>query len=245
VQLAEGHPRETLKTGLLLLRLAKLYETKAFAVSEFVVCAARAIAVNLCNQALRAAALPDEDRAALESEAARHDSLEGLAGALKNERVYGLASYAPLKNWLNRAYLDADEGDYLGLVQEQIDLTAKPYAEYLKAVNTFKANRSKHYPIAGLWLPAAQKMREATERTRAVVRCLRVLNALQRADAKPADGVPDLATLKLPNGATIDPFTEQALPVEVVDGQWLIYTVGPLYKPIEPHRWGVGPVSGK
>ncbi len=250
VQLAEGHHREALKTGLLLLRLSWLYETKDFLISQLVVCAARAIAVSLCNQALRAAALPDEDRAALESEAARHDSLDGFARTLKNERAFGLSSYAPLKNWLNRALLDADESDYLDLAQEQIDLTAKPYEEFVKAVNAFKANRPKHYALAGLWLPAAHKTREATERTRAVVRCLRVLNALQRTDAKPANGVPDLATLKLPDGATTDPFTGQPLHVKVVDGQWVIYTVGPDLKDdggdlANYHDFGVGPLPGK
>jgi hypothetical protein len=245
MQLAEGHHREALQTGILELRLARLYENNAVLINELVVCAARGIGVRLCNQALRAAPVPNEDRDALETEAARHDGLDGFARTLKNERAFGLSNFASLRNWLNRGYCNAEESNYLDLVQEQIDLTKAPYADFTKAMNMFKAKLSNQYPLAKMWLPAAQKTREAVEGSRGMVRCLRVLNALQRADAKPADGVPDLATLKLPNGATIDPFTEQALPVEVVDGQWLIYTVGPFYKPVEPHRWGVGPVSGK
>ncbi len=97
-------------------------------------------------------------------------------------------------------------------------------------------------------MPSAHKTREAVERTRGVMRCLRVLNALQQAGVKPADGAPNFAGLKLPASATEDPFTGQPLHVKVVDGQWVIYTVGPDLKDdggdlAGGKDFGVGPVS--
>jgi hypothetical protein len=245
VQLAEGRHREALQTGMLVLRLARLYEKNAVLINELVVCAARGIAVGLCNQALRAGAVPDEDRIALETEAARHDGLDGFAQTLKNERAFGLSNLASIRNWVNRGYCNAEESNYLDLVQDQIDLTKAPYADFAKAMNLFKAKLSNQYPLAKAWLPAAQKTREAVERCRGMVRCLRVLNALQQAGLKPADGEPDLASLKLPVGATTDPFSETPLHVKVVDGQWLVYTVGPVQVKDDPYHWGVGPVPGK
>ena len=59
------------------------------------------------------------------------------------------------------------------------------------------------------------------------MRCLRILNALQQAGIKPENGEPKLAELQLPEQATKDPFTGKALHVKVVDGEWLVYTVGP------------------
>jgi hypothetical protein len=80
------------------------------------------------------------------------------------------------------------------------------------------------------------------------VRCLRILNALQQAGIKPENGEPKLDDLQLPEQATKDPFTGEALHVKVVDGEWLVYTVGPDLKDdggdlANYKDFGVGPLS--
>jgi hypothetical protein len=227
LQLAEGHRHEALQTGLLIFRLSRLYDGCLFLVNNLVANAGRAAAVTVCNRVLRDGPVTDKDRDALEAELARHDSHQGFIRSLKHERTLGTAHYAGMKNWFNRALFNKDEARFLELMQEQIDLALKPYGEFVKAVQNFKATDGTAKPLASLWFPAAQKTREAMERVRGVVRCLRVLNALQRAGVKPADGEPKLDDLKLPAEAKTDPFTDEPLHVKVVKGDWLIYTVGP------------------
>jgi hypothetical protein len=226
LQLEEGHRHEALQTCLSLFRLVRLYDGSLFLVNGLVTYAGRAVGVESANRVLRSGAITDADRDALEAELARQDSHQGLIKTLKNERALGVSSYDLQKTWLGRPLQDQDEWRYLDLVQEQIDLAAKPYEKFVTAVKDFLATRGRFTPLADTWFPAAQKTREAHERTRGVVRCLRVLNALQRAGVKPEDGTPKLDVLKLPAGATTDPFTGKPLLVKVVDGDWVIYTVG-------------------
>jgi hypothetical protein len=247
LQVAERQRHEALQTCLLLLRLARLYDGNLFIVNGLVTCAARTGAVEAANRVLRTGPVTDEDRDALEAELARHDSHDGFIKVLKKERAFGVSSFASMKNWLNHAFFDNDECYYLDLVQEQIDLAPKPYAEFVAATNNFKANMGRSTPLAVLYFPAAHKMREAHERVRGVVRCLRVFNALQRAGVKPEDGEPKLKDLKLPAEATTDPFTAKPLCVKIVDGQFVIYTVGPDRKDdggdlAGGKDFGVGPV---
>ena len=248
LQVAEGKQHDAMQTCLLLLRLTRLYDGSLFLGNQFVVCAARSVAVEAANRVLRSGPLDAKDREALEAELKLHDSHAGFVKSLKNERALGMSSYADMKNFVNRAMLDLDESHYLDLVQEQIDLVPMPYSEFTKAVDNFKAGPKPFAPLANLVLAAVHKARDAAERTRAVVRCLRILNALQQAGIKPKNGEPKLADLQLPEQATKDPFTGKALHVKVVDGEWLIYTVGPDLKDdggdLANHKdFGVGPLS--
>ncbi len=135
LQVAEGQQHEALQTCLLLFRLARRYDGSQLMVNTLVACAARTAAVEAGNRVLRAGAVTDKDRQALETELARHDGLDGFIQALKKERACGVSSYNELKNPLSRPLFDTDECRYLDLVQEQIDLATQPYSEFVKSVN--------------------------------------------------------------------------------------------------------------
>ena len=64
------------------------------------------------------------------------------------------------------------------------------------------------------------------ERTRALLRCLRVLNALQGRLETTGAETAALSELGLPTEITLDPFTGQPLQVKKTDRGWLIYSVG-------------------
>jgi hypothetical protein len=248
LQVAQGEQHDAMQTCLLLLRLTRSYDGSLFLGNQLVVCAARSVAVEAANRVLRSGPVDAKDREALEAELILHDSHAGYVKSLKKERALGMALYSDVKNFLNRAIMDVDESSYLDLMQEQIDLAPMPYSEFTKAVDTFKAGSKPFAPLASSMFPATQKVREAAERTRGIVRCLRILNALQQAGIKPENGEPNLADLQLPEQATKDPFTGEALHVKVVDSEWLVYTVGPDLKDdggdlANYKDFGVGPLS--
>src|SRR5262249_40051297 len=102
-----------------------------------------------------------------------------------------------------------------------IALCDRPYAEVAAAFRRYQQQQGKP-ALTNLVIPALAKGRDSTERVRALMRCLRVLNALQRAGAVQAK----LTGLGLPAEATTDPFTDSPLQVKKVSGDWLIYSVG-------------------
>ncbi len=71
--------------------------------------------------------------------------------------------------------------------------------------------------------PALVACRDSTERLRAMMRCLRVLNALPAATGTDS-GFP-WDQLNLPAEACIDPFTGQRLRTKRTPQGWIIYSV--------------------
>ena len=69
-------------------------------------------------------------------------------------------------------------------------------------------------------------IRDPAERTRAMSRSLRVLNAIQARVPSGGDQVPNLADLGLPEQATIDPYNGQPLHVKKLPEGWMVYSVG-------------------
>src|SRR5262249_22642734 len=67
---------------------------------------------------------------------------------------------------------------------------------------------------------------EAGDRVRAMVRSVRVLNALQTRVPAGSDQVPPLGDLGLPAEATTDPFDGKPLRVKKSPLGWTVYSVG-------------------
>src|SRR5439155_2152080 len=81
-------------------------------------------------------------------------------------------------------------------------------------------------PLASLSFPAIFSNRNAMERVRAQILCLRVLNALKQHGTRTENG-PKLAALGLPAEAVTDPYNGSPIKLKQVKGEWLIYCVGP------------------
>jgi hypothetical protein len=219
---ATGKRPEALHACLLIFRLARHQEREpSLIVGHLVVNALRAVGVDAANVVLRSGPLPEAARGNLEKELALSDSLAGFQKALKAERAYGTDSFNSFMNWVNRLTFYPDQCFYLDVMQEQIALCDRPYAEAAEAFRRYHMRQGKP-TLNGLVIPALAKARDSTERIRAQMRSLRVLNALQRVGATE----PKLTGLGLPAEATTDPFTDSPLHVKKVSGDWLIYSVG-------------------
>jgi hypothetical protein len=84
--------------------------------------------------------------------------------------------------------------------------------------------------MAALLFPALNAEYVAVTRTRAELRCLRVLNALQTHVPGGSNEVPKLTDLGLPTETITDPFTGEPLHVKKTPQGWLVYSVGPNFK---------------
>jgi hypothetical protein len=183
--------------------------------------------VNDANRALQLGPVSNEVRQALDNELAAQERLEGFAWALKSDRAYMLDNFptaVPLRNfWLvSRGIWNMQESACLELFPVFIARASEPgtFRETKQAIE------SKNSIFAALLLPGIDGLYASVERTRADIRCLRVLNALQTHMPAGSKETPKLSELGLPAATTTDPFNGERLHVKKTPRGWLVYSVG-------------------
>jgi len=222
-QAAQGRRDEALRTAMTLYRLARHFDREPMIIGYLVALACRGIANDVCNKILQGGPVSKPSREALEAELAQHDGMRGFVGALRSERAYGLDTFGtlPLANsWVLDARWNVSKLAYLDMIEQEIAGASLPYAAWKD-----RADGAADW-AARMVLPAIQAARTATERTRAEIRALRVLNAIQSRLPPGTTQVPKLTDLGLPPEATTDPFNGEPLRIKRLAEGWLIYSVG-------------------
>jgi hypothetical protein len=252
---AEGDYDEAVRTGLTLFRIGHLFENNQSITSYMVAITMQNLAVECVNFAMQSGPVSAEVRNALNAELALHEHSNGLRWGLKSERAFGCDQFRafPARNfWLAaRVHWNREESAYLDAIQAYITMASKPgfqqedkksveKALSAQGVSTDPPHATKWGSVkqalaqrgifASLITPALQAAHEAATRGRAMIRCLRVLNALQTHVPEGSDHVPILTELGLPAETTTDPYTGEPLHVKKLPQGWLIYAVGRNYK---------------
>lgn len=232
--LAKGHPDEAIAAQLELLRLTRLWRSEPMLLGFLVTAVGEYTAVEVINQALQAGPVTPATRQAIEAELARHDSMEGYARALQTERAFSLdmareipaGRYWPLHGFVNDLMLRL-----IDLCDRYVADSSRPYLEVLRESKAAAAAPAGLIPnpyssLATLLEPSFRSALEAGDRVRAMVRSLRVLNAMQARPAAADGQAPPLGDLGLPAEATIDPFNGEPLRVAKRSRGWMVYSVG-------------------
>ncbi len=227
--LASGEREEAIRSCITMFRLCRHFEREPIMIGYLMSLGCRGYAVEAANAVLRAGPLPEDSREALEAELALHDGVEAYRRALKSERAYGLESFRELPGrsiWIvGRALWNDAAWYYLDTIDRHVAAASRPYPEVAATVLAARPDPGGFRRLGHLVEPAILAGREALERTRARIRCLRVLNAVQ---GRAAQGVtePKLSDLGLPAAATTDPYTGKPLHLEKTPRGWLVYSVG-------------------
>jgi hypothetical protein len=224
----EGDVPGAVSACVTLLRLIRLYEREPPLLIDYLMTAAcRGVAINSANAALRLGPVPQSTRDELERELALDDALKSYLLALKVERaniIENFEKFVP-RYWVNPV-LSTDQCGLIDLYTQQLAVAERPYAD---AITSLQAPRSRSIfsmqPFTGLQTPAVHKTRQTMDRIRAQARCLRVLNALQRAKGS-GTAEPKPSELGLPAEAITDPYTGEPLHIKKIGDSWLIYAVG-------------------
>lgn len=218
---------------VLLLQLCRHFDREPMIIGGLVALACRMTAIGGANAVLQSSEVGRQAREALDCELALYDPVQAYVAMLKSERAFGLDSCRALpwaESWLGRAFDYAGQSHYLDTIHEYLRAASQPYYE-VKRIEPAPGKRSLLTPpyvvVVELMRPALDQARIAMERTRAIVRCLRVLNALQLKADPNAKEPPKLSDLGLPPEVTTDPFDGQPLRVKKLPQGWLIYSVGP------------------
>jgi hypothetical protein len=223
----DGNYDEAARMALADLRLARHIDRSPLLVTYLVGLVIRGIAVEDANLALQAGQVSKEVREALDAELAAQEPMKGFAATLRNERAFMLQSFptrVPARNfWLvSRGLWNMQESACLDLFPVLI-ANASGSSTYRDAQQVIQRSKSG---FAALMSPGLDAAYTAVTRTRAWIRCLRVLNALQTHVPSGSNTIPKLTELGLPAETTTDPFNGEPLHVKKLPQGWLVYSVG-------------------
>jgi hypothetical protein len=174
----------------------------------------RCIAAILSWRTLRPAT-----HAQIETVLAQVDPNQALERALKSERVVNLQLST------SNVALARETEAILDFDQDQITIARRPWSEVKARFDAFP-NRTGFWsgtPALNLLKPSIRKVHVVKDRQLALIRSLRVLNALAMA---PHKLTVDWARLDLPADALVDPFDGKMLRVKSDATRWLVYSVG-------------------
>jgi hypothetical protein len=231
---AEGRREEALDLGLKLLRLSELNESEPTMMSFLVTIVVRNIALQNIFEALSAGPVSEETHQHIDEALGRiAQGRPDLDYVLRTERAVSSTSMdqvgemipSPISSVLGwsvkRHFIDAVES-----YEPLFEVAGLPWYELkpMFAAGELTA-RSEGGVLAELLLPSLQASFKAASRDAAMIRALRVYNALLMAEQ--AGHEPQgLDGLDLPAEETVDPFTGQPLIVKRTDRGWVVYSVG-------------------
>ncbi len=115
----------------------------------------------------------------------------------------------------------------LDFYEQVLPLAELPWSEIQKqfAKGGALLSPTGHGVLADLLLPAFEAAIKASRRDIALIRSLRIINALQLFADRNGREATGLAELELPKDAMIDPFSGKPLIATHTDDGWLVYSV--------------------
>ncbi len=215
-QAASGDPDGAAQTFLQSLRLDRLHDREPLVLGALVSLACRAISLHGLNELMQVSKLKPETHIAIETELSKHTPLASFAGCLKSERAFGIESFRDFPSPFG--LLLGQWNSYLEMMSQEIQIGSKTRFESgNRALSTFTN-------LAQLSKDSIDTGRESANRCEALVRCLRIMNAIHSHPDIEAES--ELASLHLPDQVMIDPYNGKPLTVRSTPAGWQIYSVG-------------------
>ncbi len=226
VLVLNGDREEALRSAILLLQISRHLENSPFTLTYSLVNGLRTRALEGAAEILAAGSNNDGVREKLDLELSLNDSIDKLRTAMKTERALALDQYRfeiP-HPWL---LLQKDQGELslLNAFNDYLNNSLHPYSDYVVMNKRIGSMRSCDI-FAELTRPVLEAVLRGSYRVQALVRAVRIINALQE-KAPPSGGkIPTMAELGLPEEAGIDPFNGKPLIIKKPPEGWLVYSVG-------------------
>jgi hypothetical protein len=230
--LSKGRIDEAIANQVVVLQLTRHWRREPLLITYLVTAVCEQSAMEGVNQVLRRGPASAPARQALDAELALHDSMDGYDWALKSERTFSLSSVREIPGtgfWLTRGIANDLMSRFIDTYDRFLEDESRLYSVVVsdKSAESRPGGGPNPYgALVTLLKPGLVAARETAERTRAMSRCLRVLNALQARSSPASDDAPKLSDLGLPAEAMIDPFDGDTLRVKKLLDGWIVYSVG-------------------
>ena len=250
--LPQGDGAEALRTCLLMLRLGRHFDQEPIMNGHLISIAVQDMAISATSRVLVDGPVSSNLRQQLKNELAGHDGLAGYRRALTTERAFGIESFRELTGgyaFLVMWNFKRDMCDYAQQLDREIKLGSLPPHE-LDSDAESQARATNVEVLTASVMPVLVAHREAFQRVRARLQCLRVLNAVQVYIETTDVRDPSIADLKLADELTVDPYDGRPLRMKKAPAGWTIYSVGKNRKDDggkfdDAEDIGVGPVASR
>ncbi len=241
--LADGQPDRAAQVGLETLRLVRLHSAEPLLVNRALNNAACSLTAKGLYHTVAAGPISPELRREIDEELARHDDLQVFKRVLLELRAYAIDQMetriageqgrrtigrSMFVWWYGPGLLDEYEELITVADQPWYELQHDPESYEVKSTGnvSFTVKSTGHGALADLNAPPIEAAKDADTRATALLRALRIYNALAEyrdENGHEATGLDDLA---LPKEATIDPFSGEPLILRQTDDGWVVYSVG-------------------
>jgi hypothetical protein len=233
--LADGQQESGIKNSILAMRLARLQENEPTMASHLISIAMRSIAADQLYDAIAAGPVSPELHSEIDKELALHDDPDQFVRSLKTERAVCAdwfnsqmsghnAAVGYIFLWSSKEF----ETGSLDQLEAGVKLAPLPWHEVLGSFgqkNETQSQKSAAGAAAALMEPALQSGFEANARCLAVMRSLRIYNALRAFADKDKREAKGLEELNMPKAAVIDPYSGGPLKLKHTDDGWIVYSV--------------------
>jgi hypothetical protein len=234
----DGDGDEVARMALATSKLARHIERNPFLVSYLVALTIQGMAIEEANFALQAGSVSQELRQALDTELAIQERMDGYLWAVRSDRpcMIDMFSRFPLRNfWLyNRGRWNREESECLDVIASYLAMAPEGHPYRPSKLTVDKTTGQVSGSLTELYYPSLDATHAALMKIRTLIRCLRVLNALQTHAKAGSNEIPKLAGLGLPAETITDPYitdpttyAHPALRVKKIPQGWIVYSVGP------------------
>ncbi|MCC6493121.1 MAG: hypothetical protein IT424_08875 [Pirellulales bacterium] len=234
VLVADDQRDEAVRRIFDVLRLARLNESEPTIVSFLITVAVRGVALHDLHYTLTAGPVPPETHDEIERTLQSLENPGKLGQTLRSERAVNISAsieqaweMASGLGWLvwpvRRQFIGP-----LEFYDRLLPVANRPWVEVkpMFAPGGQLATPTGLGVLADLLTPALEAGFASANRDTAIIRAMRVYNALQQYALQNGREANGLVDLRLPAAATIDPFTGKPLMVKRTDAGWTVYSIG-------------------
>lgn len=226
--MSQGHFDEALQLGLQMLKLSRAVEHQPLVIGHMVGMACRSISLNVIVAVLERSPLTDEQHDEIDRDLAGCESVDSFRHALASERIYGLSAFrseifgGPLQSMVVWTF-KFDACDYLDMIAQLDDWANRSRHSIVSELDALMQREAG--PLTSLSKSALLQFRLSHDRMLTRVRCVRLLNALQRhyPDGIPIE--PAVDKLRVSQKSIVDPFSGDPLKVLVTYEEVVVYSV--------------------
>jgi hypothetical protein len=222
----QGDRDEAMRSVLLICRLSRQMEHEPLIINYLVRRAIEGIALESAIEVLQSGSVGDRIRADLDAELSLHGSMRNFQTALKSERAFAMDQ---LRHELPRPWILSNSWQIsiLDLFEQYLNHPLHPYSEWAAEEDIQKTKSQSIINVfAELARPAYRAALISAYRCQALVRAVRIINALQKKSPFDGDKIPTMAELGLPDEVGIDPFNGKSMIIKKLPQGWLVYSVG-------------------
>jgi hypothetical protein len=229
LQLSEKDKDEALRFALMTFKLARHCGRNPTGYGHAMGVGVRRWAIESANLVLQSGSVSQEMHQVLDAELEIDERMDSFIFSMKTERAYDMDDIRRRRsgNIFSNVLWNIMESQELDIIQIYINQSANP-SPYNQAQWIIEQNK-RSISMSFLTKSYSNYIKNSYERAlqmQALIRSLRVLNALQTHAPAQGNEVPKLSDLGLPTETTTDPYTGEPLHVKRVPEGWLVYAVG-------------------